>query len=67
MKYQIVEEGFTQLLLENGDVLKFKIVIGNVTILKGQKNPDGTQRYNMQHQLVSFVIPADGQVQTENR
>lgn len=26
-------------------------------MLAGQKNPDGTQAYNMQNQMVSFVLP----------
>lgn len=56
MNYKVLEEGFTELELENGTKLKFKIVIGSVTKIEGKKNPDGTQMYSMQHHMVSFVI-----------
>lgn len=52
-------EGFTELLLANGDRIRVKISIGSIQEYVGEKNTDGTQKYNMQHQIVSFVLPKE--------
>lgn len=57
MNFATAIQGWTELELENGDRIKLQIVVGSITEVKGKKNPDGSQMYNMQHQIVSFVTP----------
>lgn len=55
--FKVIEEGFTLIEMSNGNKLKFKTVVGSIDMIEGRKNPDGTQMYSINHQMVSFVIP----------
>lgn len=58
MKYAVEQDGGgIRLVLENGDAIMAKLVIGNISD-SGQKLPDGTTLYQVQHQVVLFVTPA---------
>jgi hypothetical protein len=56
MDYAVERDGATKVLLENGDRLTAKLVLGNIT--PDGNTPDGSRRYNVQTQIVLFVEAA---------
>jgi hypothetical protein len=56
LKYAIEQDGGpTIVVLENGDQIMIRTVLGNITP-NGNK-PDGTPDYNLQFQVAMFVTP----------
>ena len=59
MDYAVERDGGgTRILLENGDRVTIKLVVG--TVKPGDKNPDGSPGYNVQWQVACFVETAEG-------
>jgi hypothetical protein len=53
--------GYTEVTLDNGDMLRVKTVVLAVQQYIGERTPDGHRKYNAQTQLVSAVVNSDGQ------